>query len=91
MPENTELFLKIIGGVFTAFLGYHRYMISLLNKKMDKEDCARQQEILAEKRLNIEIILEERTKTIFKKQEEIQEDLKIIKEHITKSGGNYDR
>ena len=86
MPENTELFLKIIGAVVTGFLGYHRYMISLLNKKMDKDDCGRQQEILAEKRLNIEIILEERTKTIFKKQEEIQEDLKIIKEHITKNG-----
>ena len=91
MPENTEVYIKIATVVVSAFLGYHRYMISLLNKKMDKEDCARQQEILAEKRLNIEIILEERTKTIFKKQEEIQEDLKIIKEHITKSGGNYDR
>ena len=82
MPENTEVYIKIATVVVSAFLGYHRYMISLLNKKMDKEDCARQQEILAEKRLNIEIILEERTKTIFKKQEEIQEDLKIIKEHV---------
>lgn len=91
MPDNTEVYIKIATAVVSAFLGYHRYMISLLNKKMDKEDCARQQEILAEKRLNIEIVLEERTKTIFKKQEEIQEDLKIIKEHITKSGGNYDR
>lgn len=82
MTENLELYLKIITTVAGIFVAYHKFIMSEINKKMDKEDCGKQQEILAEKRLNIEIILEERTKTIFKKQEEIQEDLKIIKEHI---------
>ena len=84
MTENLELYLKIITTVAGIFIAYHKFIMSEINKKMDRDDCGKQQEILAEKRLNIEIILEERTKTIFKKQEEIQEDLKIIKEHITK-------
>ena len=84
MTENLELYLKIITTVAGIFVAYHKFIMSEINKKMDRDDCGKQQEILAEKRLNIEIILEERTKTIFKKQEEIQEDLKIIKEHITK-------
>ena len=82
MTENLELYLKIITTVAGIFVAYHKFIMSEINKKMDRDDCGKQQEILAEKRLNIEIILEERTKTIFKKQEEIQEDLKIIKEHI---------
>lgn len=82
MTENLELYLKIITTVAGIFFAYHKFIMSELNKKVDKEDCGRQQELLAEKRLNIEILVEERTKTIFKKQEEIQDDLKIIKEHI---------
>lgn len=84
MTENLELYLKIITTVAGIFFAYHKFIMSELNKKVDKEDCGRQQELLAEKRLNIEILVEERTKTIFKKQEEIQDDLKIIKEHIIK-------
>lgn len=86
MTENLELYLKIITTVAGIFVAYHKFIMSEINKKMDRDDCGKQQEILAEKRLNIEIMFEERTKTIFKKQEEIQEDLKIIKEHITKNG-----
>ncbi len=82
MTENLELYLKIITTVAGIFVAYHKFIMSEINKKMDRDDCGKQQEILAEKRLNIEIMFEERTKTIFKKQEEIQEDLKIIKEHI---------
>ena len=84
MTENLELYLKVITTVAGIFFAYHKFIMSELNKKVDKEDCGRQQELLAEKRLNIEILVEERTKTIFKKQEEIQDDLKIIKEHIIK-------
>lgn len=84
MTENLELYLKVVTTVAGIFIAYHKFIMSELNKKMDKEDCGRQQELLAEKRLNIEILVEERTKTIFKKQEEIQDDLKIIKEHIIK-------
>lgn len=82
MTENLELYLKVITTVAGIFVAYHKFIMSEINKKMDRDDCGKQQEILAEKRLNIEIMFEERTKTIFKKQEEIQEDLKIIKEHI---------
>lgn len=84
MTENLELYLKVITTVAGIFIAYHKFIMSEINKKMDRDDCGKQQEILAEKRLNIEIMFEERTKTIFKKQEEIQEDLKIIKEHIIK-------
>lgn len=85
MTENLELYLKItttVGGIFVA---YHKFIMSELNKKMDRDDCARQQEILAEKRGNLETLIEERTKTQFNQLNEIREDLKIIKEYIAKN------
>lgn len=85
MTIDVEIIFKFFGLLATigsSLFAYHKYIMSELNKKVDKDDCGKQQELLAEKRLNIEIMLEERTKTIFKKQEEIKEDLKIIKEHI---------
>lgn len=84
MTENLELYLKIITTVGGIFVAYHKFIMSELNKKMDRDDCARQQEILAEKRGNLETLIEERTKTQFNQLKDIKEDLKIIKEHITK-------
>ena len=31
MIENGELYLKILGGIITSFIAYHRYMITLLD------------------------------------------------------------
>lgn len=83
MIENGELYLKILGGIITSFIAYHRYMITLLDKKMNKDDCKIQQELLAEKRNNLELLITERTKTIFEQQKEMKEDIRIIKEYIT--------
>ncbi|WP_300389610.1 hypothetical protein [Fusobacterium sp.] len=80
--NNYELYAKIIGAVVTAIVAYHKYIMMLLNKKVDKEDCVQQQRLLAEKRNNLELLITERTKTIFKQQQEIKEDLKIIKEKL---------
>ncbi len=91
MTENLELYLKIVTTVAGIFIAYHKFIMSELNKKMDRDDCGRQQEILAEKREKLETLIEERTKTQFNQLKDIKEDLKIIKEHITKNGGNYDR
>ena len=85
MTENLELYLKIITTVGGIFVAYHKFIMSELNKKMDRDDCGRQQEILAEKRNNLEILFEERTKTQFKQLNEIRDDLKIIKEYIAKN------
>lgn len=83
MIENGELYLKILGGIITSFIAYHRYMITLLDKKMNKDDCKIQQQLLAEKRNNLELLITERTKTIFEQQKEMKEDIRIIKEYIT--------
>lgn len=39
-----------------------------LEKKMDINDCSKQQEILLKERSRIEAIVDEKTKTIFKRQ-----------------------
>ena len=85
MTENLELYLKVITTVAGIFNAYHKFIMSEINKKMDRDDCARQQEILAEKRGNLETLIEERTKTQFNQLNEIREDLKIIKEYIAKN------
>lgn len=84
MIENGELYLKILGGIVGAFFTYHKYVMTLLDKKMNKDDCKIQQELLAEKRNNLELLITERTKTIFEQQKAMREDIGIIKEYITR-------
>lgn len=76
--ETITVSITIIGGIFA----YHRYLMSLLDKKMDREDCGKQQELLTEKRNNLELLITERTKTIFEQQKAMREDIGIIKEYI---------
>ena len=78
-------FLGLLATIGSSLFAYHKYIMSELNKKVDKDDCGRQQELLAEKRNNLEILFEERTKTQFNQLKEIREDLKIIKEHFSKN------
>lgn len=81
--EIITVLITVIGGMITSFIAYHRYMITLLDKKMDKDDCKIQQELLAKKRNNLELLITERTKTIFEQQKAMREDIRIIKEYIT--------
>ena len=40
-------FLGLLATIGSSLFGYHKYIMSELNKKVDKDDCGRQQEILA--------------------------------------------
>lgn len=83
--EKFNAYYIIVSSVIGILTAYHKYLMKQLNKKMDREDCKRQQELLAEKRNNLEILITERTKTIFEQQKEIKEDLRIIKEKIVQN------
>lgn len=85
MTENFDFYYTIISSVVAILFAYHKYLMKQLEKKVDKEDCVKQQELLAEKRSKLETLIEERTKTQFNQLKDIKEDLKIIKEHITKN------
>ena len=77
-----DIYYKIGSSFIAAMFAYHKYVMRQLDKKMDREDCGRQQELLTEKRNNLELLITERTKTIFEQQKEIKDDLKIIKEKL---------
>lgn len=78
------LFLKFISALFVPLVAYHKYLMTQLDKKMDKDLCNAQQKLILEKRDKLQQMVEERTRTIFNQQSEIKEDLKIIKEHLLK-------
>ena len=42
MINNVELFFKIIITTGTFFLAYHRYTLSLFEKKIDKGECEKE-------------------------------------------------
>ena len=48
MKSNTELFFKIITTTGTFLLAYHKYILSLFDKKLDKRDCEKER-LYAEK------------------------------------------
>lgn len=81
---SLEEILTILGTVISGIFAYHKYLMKLLDKKMDREDCGKQQELLTEKRNNLELLITERTKTIFEQQKAMREDIGIIKEYITR-------
>ena len=45
MGENME-YIKIISGVLAIFIGYHKFMLSLLDRKIDKEIWEREKKLL---------------------------------------------
>lgn len=79
-----EVILTILGSIISSIFAYHKYLMGILDKKMDREDCGKQQELLTEKRNNLELLITERTKTIFEQQKAMREDIGIIKEYITR-------
>lgn len=82
--EKFDIYFKIFSVIAEFLAAYHKYLMKQLEKKMDINDCSKQQEILLKERSRIEVIVDERTKTIFKQQKEIHDDLRIIKEYILK-------
>ena len=82
--EDLMLLLKFLSTLFIPMLAYHKYLMVQIDKKMDKDLCNAQQKIILEKRAGLEQLVEERTRTIFKQQKEMKEDLAIIKEYLLK-------
>ena len=82
--ENFDIYFKIFSVIARVLAAYHKYLMKQLEKKRDINDCSKQQEILLKERSRIEAIVDERTRTIFKQQKEIHDDLRIIKEYILK-------
>ena len=39
-------YIKIISGVLTIFIGYHKFILSLLDRKIDKEIWEREKKLL---------------------------------------------
>ena len=39
-------YIKIISGVLAIFIGYHRFILSLLDRKIDKEIWEREKKLL---------------------------------------------
>ena len=39
-------YIKIISGVLAIFIGYHKFMLSLLDRKIDKEIWEREKKLL---------------------------------------------
>lgn len=81
--EKFDIYFKIFSVIAGVLAAYHKYLIKQLEKKMDINDCSKQQKNLKE-RSRIEAIVDERTKTIFKQQKETHDSLRIIKEYILK-------
>lgn len=81
--EKFDIYFKIFSVIAGVLAAYHKYLMKQLEKKMDINDCSKQQKNLKE-RSRIEAIVDERTKTIFKQQKETHDSLRIIKEYILK-------
>lgn len=75
--ENAELFFKIITTTMTFILGYHKYILSLFEKKLDKKDCEKER-LFAEK-FRIENI-----KTLTDGINRIEERMTRIEEQLMK-------
>ncbi len=77
MNENAELFFKIITTTITFLLAYHRYILSLFEKKVDKTDCEKE-------RLFAEKFRKENMKTLTEGIERIEKRMERIEEQLMK-------
>lgn len=75
--ENAELFFKIITTTITFLLAYHRYILSLFEKKVDKTDCEKE-------RLFAEKFRKENMKTLADGIERIEKRMERIEEQLMK-------
>ena len=81
MNENAELFFKIVTTTITFLLAYHRYILSLFEKKVDKTDCEKE-------RLFAEKFRKENMKTLTEGIERIEKRMERIEEQLMKQNKN---
>jgi hypothetical protein len=74
MGENME-YIKIISGVLAIFIGYHKFILSLLDRKLDKEIWEREKKLL-------ERIEEENRKNLVEGLRRIEERITRIEEKL---------
>lgn len=75
--ENAELFFKIVTTTITFLLAYHKYILSLFEKKVDKMDCEKE-------RLFAEKFRKENMKTLADGIERIEKRITRIEEQLMK-------
>ncbi|WP_373077383.1 hypothetical protein [Fusobacterium varium] len=81
MNSNTELFFKIITTTGTFLLAYHKYILSLFDKKLDKRDCEKE-------RLYAEKFRIENIKTLTEGIKRIEERMTRIEKELMKQYKN---
>lgn len=81
MNSNTKLFFKITTTIGTFLLGDHKYILSLLDKKLDKRDCEKE-------RLYAEKFRIENIKTLTEGIKRIEERMTRIEKQLIKKYKN---
>ena len=79
--SNIELFFKIITTTGTFLLAYHKYILSLFDKKLDKRDCEKE-------RLYAEKFRIENIKTLTDGIKRIEERMTRIEKELMKQYKN---
>ncbi|WP_373079813.1 hypothetical protein [Fusobacterium varium] len=77
MKSDTELFFKIITTTGAFLLAYHKYILSLFDKKLDKRDCEKE-------RLYTEKFRIENIKTLTEGIKRIEERMTRIEKELMK-------
>lgn len=70
-------YLKILSGVLAVFFGYHKFILSLLDRKIDKEIWEREKKLL-------ERLEEENRKNLIEGLRRIEERISRIEEKLMK-------
>ena len=70
-------YIKIISGVLAIFIGYHKFILSLLDRKIDKEIWEREKKLL-------ERLEEENRRNILDGIKRIEERMVRIEEKLMK-------
>ena len=70
-------YIKIISGVLAIFIGYHKFILSLLDRKIDKEIWEREKKLL-------ERLEEENRRTMLDGLKRIEERMVRIEEKLMK-------
>jgi len=79
--ENIEIYFKIVTTTVTFLLGYHRYILSLFEKKVDRTVCEKE-------RLFIEKFRGENIRTLTDGIKRIEERMARIEEQLMKQNKN---
>lgn len=68
-------YIKILSGIVALFIGYHKFILSLLDRKLDKEIWERERKLL-------ERIEEENRKNLIEGLRRIEERITRIEEKL---------